>query len=293
MSLAHGNIKAGFIGLGAMGEPMARNLAAKGLLSAVWNRTEAKAAALARELGVNLASSPANLAERAAVILLSVSADAAVLAVVRSLLPALQPGQVVIDLSTVSRATAEEAARLIRATGADFLDAPVTGGLEGARQASLGIMVGGAAATLEQVRPILEAIGRQILHLGDTGMGQSAKAVNQILCAGINEAVTEALAFGARLGLDMDRLIAVLSSGAAGNWFLDKRGLTMTRGDFAPGFKLNLHHKDLKIGLAMAEALGMALPLAEMTAGHYGQLMAEGHGDEDISALYRLKRPGA
>ncbi len=293
MSLAHGNIKAGFIGLGAMGEPMARNLAAKGLLSAVWNRTEAKAAALARELGVNLASSPANLAERAAVILLSVSADAAVLAVVRSLLPALQPGQVVIDLSTVSRATAEEAARLIRAAGADFLDAPVTGGLEGARQASLGIMVGGAAATLEQVRPILEAIGRQILHLGDTGMGQSAKAVNQILCAGINEAVTEALAFGARLGLDMDRLIAVLSSGAAGNWFLDKRGLTMTRGDFAPGFKLNLHHKDLKIGLAMAEALGMALPLAEMTAGHYGQLMAEGHGDEDISALYRLKRPGA
>jgi 3-hydroxyisobutyrate dehydrogenase len=127
--------------------------------------------------------------------------------------------------------------------------------------------------------------------MGETGMGQSAKAVNQILCAGINEAVTEALAFGERLGLDLAKLIQVMAGGAAGNWFLEKRGSTMTRGVFVPGFKLALHQKDLAICLAMARELGVSLPLTEMTRRHYRKLMEAGHGEEDISALYRLKRP--
>jgi len=137
----------------------------------------------------------------------------------------------------------------------------------------------------------LSAMGQRIVHMGATGMGQSAKAVNQVLCAGINEAVTEALAFGDQLDLDPDKLIQVLSGGAAGNWFLEKRGPTMTRNLFEPGFKLALHHKDLAICLTMANALGVTLPLAAMTLEHYRELMAAGHGDEDISALYRLKRP--
>jgi 3-hydroxyisobutyrate dehydrogenase len=286
-------LKVGFIGLGSMGAAMARNAAKVGLLDAVWNRTADKAELLARELGVVRAATPADLAGRVEVILLCVSADRDVLEVIENLLPALHPGHIVVDFSTVSRDTAVAAAQLIRATGADFLDAPVTGGMEGARNATLAIMVGGEAATLERVRPVLAALSNRIVHMGEVGMGQSAKAVNQVMCAGINEAVTEALAFGARLGLDMDKVIEVVSGGAAGNWFLEKRGPTMTRGTFKPGFKLALHEKDLTICEAMAEAEGMTLPMTAMTAEHYRQLMAEGHGDEDISALYRLKRPAA
>ena len=284
-------LKAGFIGLGSMGAAMARNVAKAGLLGAVWNRTESRAAELARELAVTPALTPADLARQTDVILLCVSADADVLEVIQQLLPALAPGKTVVDMSTVSRETAREAARQVRNLGADFLDAPVTGGMEGARHGTLAIMVGGHEDTLERVRPILCAMGQRIVHMGETGMGQSAKAVNQVLCAGINEAVTEALAFGERLGLDLDKMIQVLSGGAAGNWFLEKRGPTMTRDSFAPGFKLALHHKDLAICLAMAEPLGVSLPLTSITLEHYRELMTAGYGEEDISALYRLKRP--
>ncbi len=284
-------LKAGFIGLGSMGAAMARNVAKAGLLEAVWNRTEPRAAELARELAVTQARSPAELTRQADVILLCVSADADVLDVIQQLLPALEPGKTVVDMSTVSRETAREADRRVRDRGADFLDAPVTGGMEGARNGTLAIMVGGHEGTLERVRPVLSAMGQRIVHMGATGMGQSAKAVNQVLCAGINEAVTEALAFGEQLGLNLDKLIQVLSGGAAGNWFLEKRGPTMTRDSFAPGFKLALHHKDLAICLAMAKPLGVTLPLTAMTLEHYRELMAAGHGEEDISALYRLKRP--
>ena len=286
-------LRAGWIGLGSMGAAMARNAAEAGYLTRVWNRTRALGERVSAELGVALAASPAELAASVDVILICVSADADVLAVVDQFLPALKPGQVVVDFSTVSLDTALEATRRVRERGADFLDAPVTGGMEGARHGTLAIMVGGEVATLERVRPLLESMGKRIVHMGDTGAGQAAKAVNQVLCAGINEAVTEALAFGAHLGLDMDKLIEAVSGGAAGNWFLDKRGRTMTQGSFTPGFKLGLHHKDLDICLAMAKRLGVSLPLAETTRAHYARLMAAGHGDEDISALYRLKRPVA
>lgn len=274
-----------------MGTPMARNLAKEGLLAAVWNRTASRASGLAVELGVPCAASPAVLASGVEVILICVSADVDVLEVITKLLPGLRSGSIVIDLSTVSRETACEAARRVRRCGAEFLDAPVTGGVEGARNGTLAIMVGGAAVVLERARPVLEALGRRIIHFGGTGMGQAAKAVNQVMCAGINEAVTEALAFGAHLGLPMDKLIEVLSGGAAGNWFLEKRGPTMTREVFAPGFKLALHQKDLKICKGMADDLGLRLTLAEMAMDDYARLLEQGYGDEDISALYRLKRP--
>jgi 3-hydroxyisobutyrate dehydrogenase len=281
----------GFIGLGAMGGPMARNLAKAGLLSAVWNRTHSTARLWAEELGVVCADSPADLAARVDVVLTCVSADVDLLAVIDALLPGLKPGAIVVDHSTVSSETARGVAERVRSKGADFLDAPVSGGVEGARNGTLAVMVGGRADSLERVRPVLEAMAARIVRMGDVGAGQATKAVNQIMCAGINQAVTEALAFGATQGLDMDKVVEVVAQGAAGNWFLDKRGHTMIHGSYTPGFKLALHQKDLRICLAMAAGAGMELPITTMTARDYAELMREGHGDEDISALYRLKRP--
>lgn len=283
-------MKAGLIGLGAMGAPMAGNLARAGFLKAVWNRTGSVAETVANELGVSAATTIADLARQVQVVLVCVSADQDVLAVVNALLPALSSGHVVVDHSTVSADTARHAGALIQGSGAEFLDAPVSGGVEGARNGNLAMMVGGPAATLERVRPVLAAMASRIVHMGEVGAGQSTKAVNQIMAAGINQAVTEALAFGQAQGLDMGKVIDVVAGGAAGNWFLSKRGPTLTQGSFEPGFKLALHHKDLEICLRMAGELGMALPVTEKTLLEYSQLMTQGFGNEDISALYRLKR---
>jgi len=284
-------VKVGFVGLGAMGEPMARNLAAAGLLAAVWNRTPSRAAALSDALGIDRAPSPAELAAAVDVVIICVAADVDVIGVVDALRPAARPGLVVVDCSTVSPDTARAAAQRLGEGGAEFLDAPVTGGVEGARSGRLAMMIGGSPGTLAKVEPALSAMATRIVFMGNTGAGQAAKAVNQVMCAGINQAVTEALAFGEKLGLDMDRVIDVVSGGAAGNWFLEKRGPTMTRGTFAPGFKLSLHHKDLAICLSMAKDLRIELPLTAATLNDYAALMADGFGDEDISALYRRKRP--
>ncbi len=284
-------MKAGFIGLGAMGAHMARNISKAGYLASVWNRTPAVARNLEEELGVAAAASPAELAGRVDTVLVCVSADSDVLEVIEALSPALRPGMIVIDHSTVAADTARRASARVEAEGARFLDAPVSGGVEGAKCGTLSIMVGGEVEALNKVRPVLEAESSRIVHLGDVGAGQATKAVNQIMCAGISQAVTEALAFGAAQGLDMDKVIEAVAGGAAGNWFLDKRGPTMARGSFAPGFKLALHHKDLRICLEMAENIGISLPVTRMTLDEYERLMEQGFGDEDISALYRLKRP--
>jgi 3-hydroxyisobutyrate dehydrogenase len=270
---------------------MAGHVAMAGMLAAVWNRSPARAEELAGELGVAAAGSLAELAGQVDVVLMCVSADRDVLEVIDGLLPGLREGSVVVDHSTVSSATARLAAQKLRALGADFLDSPVSGGVEGARNGTLSLMVGGAAATLEKVRPLLQTMAGRIQHMGEVGNGQATKAVNQVMCAGINQAVSEALAFGMAQGLNMDSLIDAIAGGAAGNWFLDKRGKTMSGGSFAPGFKLALHHKDLDICLAMARELDMELPLTQQTLRDYAELMAQGHGDEDISALFRLKRP--
>ena len=282
-------MKTGIIGLGAMGAPMARNLHRAGHLVTFWNRTRESATALARELGIDAATDPQALAGQCEVVILSVSADTDVLEVIDTLLPGLQPGRVVIDTSTVSRATACTAAERITKSGGGFLDAPVSGGIEGARNGTLAMMVGGDIETLERVRPVLDAIAGRVEHMGPVGAGQATKAVNQVMAAGINQAVTEALAFAAALELPLDKVIDVVGSGAAGNWFLSHRGPTMTQQQFDPGFRVALHHKDLAICKQMAEQFDVALPIVEMTLIHYRRLMEAGYGDEDISALYREK----
>lgn len=280
----------GVIGLGAMGAGMARNLAKHDLLASVWNRTAATAAALATELGVPAAPRPEELAAECDVILICVSADADVLEMVDTILPALTAGKIVVDTSTVGVDTAREAARWVADAGAEFLDAPMSGGKEGADNGTLVTMVGGNAEALVAAMPALEAITKSITHMGDSGQGQATKAVNQVMAAGIAEAVSEALAFGAAMGLDMDRVIEVVGGGAAGNWFLGHRGPAMVRGSYQPGFRAALHHKDLALCRRMLDEMGVALPIVEMTLKHYERLMEEGYGDEDISALYRLKR---
>jgi len=282
-------MRTGFVGLGAMGLPMARNLHRAGLLAAVWNRSAAKAQAFSAETGVAAAGSLAELAEICEAVVTCVSADADVLAVTDALGASLAAGAVVMDCSTVAADTAREAAARLAARDAEFLDCPVSGGTEGARDGTLSIMVGGEAAALQRARPVLEALGRNIVHMGPAGAGQAAKATNQIMVAGINQAVTEALAFGQAQGLPMDRLIAALEKGAAANWFLSHRGPTMVEGRYPLGFKVALHAKDLEICRRMAEADGTRLPLIEMTLKHYARLLDGGSTDEDISALFRLK----
>ena len=270
---------------------MARNLAKAGLLSGVWNRSGDKAAALAAELGCVAAAEPAVLARACEILLTCVSADADVLAVVAALRPGLRAGSLVIDCSTVARETAQRIASELAARGAEFLDAPVTGGVEGARKGTLTLMCGGSPAAFARAQPVLQAIGQRALHMGPAGSGQATKAVNQVLAAGINQAVCEALAFARALELPLDEVIDAIGSGAAGNWFINHRGKTMTRGVFAPGFKLALHHKDLNICLAMAKAAGAGpeLALSRQTRDEYARLMQQGFGEEDISALFRLR----
>lgn len=284
-------MKTGVIGLGAMGAHMARNLAAAGLLQSVYNRTTSKAAELAQECGVHHAQSPAELAEQCELIIICVSRDEDVLEMVEAIKQRVSPGSIVVDTSTVSADTATRAAELLQQVEVQFLDCPVSGGVEGARKGTLAMMVGGDENTLEKARPSLNAIAGNIVYIGPTGSGQATKAVNQIMAAGINQAVTEALSFGRAMGLPMAKVVDIVSTGAAGNWFLEHRGKTMLADSYEPGFKLSLHHKDLSICRAMTQGISdNALPLVEMTLVHYQRLMDEGYGDEDISALFRLKK---
>jgi len=283
-------MKAGFIGLGAMGQGMARNVANSGLLAAVYNRTTDKAKKLAAEFNIKDYSSAEMLAAQVDVILICVSADEDVLQIVNAIATAIKPGAIVVDMSTISSATVGKAKTILAEKRAVFLDAPVSGGIEGAKTGNLVMMVGGQQQALETVRPVLETMSARIMHMGDSGSGQATKAVNQIMAAGINQAVAEALAFGQAQGLAMDKVIEVISGGAAGNWFLQHRGQTMIKDTFIPGFKVALHHKDLKICRQMAAQCGVLSVLTDMTLADYEKLIEKGYGDEDISALYRLKR---
>ncbi len=283
-------MKAAIIGLGAMGAGMAANLHRAGMLAGAWNRTRARGEAIAAAHGFTLADSPETAVAEADVVITSVSADADLLEVIDRLQPALQSGRIVLDTSTVNAATARAAAARLGTTGVHFLDGPVSGGKEGAEKGTMVMMLGGDAALVDRLRPLLAVITGKIEHMGPVGSGQATKAVNQIMVAGINQAVGEALAFGGAQGLDLDKVIDLLGGGAAGNWFLAHRGPTMVRGTFNPGFKVALHYKDLKICQSMAADRHVTLPCVEMTLLHYQRLMESGHGEEDISALYRQKK---
>lgn len=281
--------RAGFIGLGAMGGPMAGHLAAAGRLAVVGNRSRGKAAALAASLQARAAQGAADFASCEAV-MLCVGEDRDVLENVDALGQVLAPGSLVIDHSTVSVEAAREAGRRLAERGIGFLDAPVSGGVEGARNGRLSIMVGGDADLLERARPYLSCYAARIAHMGPQGAGQATKAVNQVMVAGINEAVCEALALAEQLGLESDSLLPTLMAGAASNWFLDKRGATMLRSEFAPGFKCAHMAKDLRIAERMAAEGQLRHPLLSQARGDYEALQAQGHGDADTSALILLKR---
>ncbi len=273
-----------------MGAGMAANLAKSGALKGTWNRTRARAEAAAREHSLPLLESPAEVARCCNLILISVSADEDVLEVTDALLPGLHPDSIVMDTSTTAATTARRMAAMVGEAGCYFLDAPVSGGAEGARRGSLAMMVGGEAAALRRAYPTLEAIAQRIVHMGPVGAGQAAKAANQIMVAGINQAVTEALAFATGEGLELEPLLKVLQAGVGANRLLERRGPAIVEGHFAPGFRVALHHKDLAICQSMAAHHGTRLSIIESTLADYQALMEQGHGDEDISALYRVKR---
>ena len=282
-------MRVGFVGLGAMGVGMARNLHRAGLLTALWNRTASKAQSLAAETQTTSVASPTQLVDHCDVIVTCVSADADVLAVIDALLPVVKPNTLIIDCSTISAETARSATHRLRARGADFLDAPVSGGVEGARDGTLAIMVGGDAQAFERAKPVLETMGKTVTHFGPSGSGQAAKATNQIMCAGVIQAVAEAMAFAKSQDLPLDKLIETLGKGAGSSWYFVHRAPNIVKDSYPPGFRVRLHEKDLKICRAMAARFGVQLPLIEMTLVHYRRLIEQGHGDEDISTLFRLK----
>jgi 3-hydroxyisobutyrate dehydrogenase len=282
-------MQTGFVGLGAMGEHMARSLHRAGLLTGVWNRTADKASTLAKELHCIAFSSLAELAGNCEAVVICVSADEDLRAVVAGLEPGLNLNMIVMDCSTVGAGTARDLHAQLATLGVGFLDCPVSGGVEGARKATLAVMVGGDEPEFERAKPILEAMGKTVAYLGASGAGQAAKATNQIMCAGIIQAVGEAMAFAQAEGLPLDRLIELLGAGAGSSWYFVNRAPFMAHNNFPAGFRVRLHDKDLRICRDMAAKHGARLPVVESTLEQYEQLIRQGFGDEDISSIFRLK----
>jgi len=282
-------MRVGFVGLGAMGMNMARNLSKAGLLAGVYNRTAPKAESLAQELKVKAYPNLSALGSDVDAVVSCVSADADVLEVAQGLKAALRRGTLLCDCSTISSDTARRAAQILSTSGIDFLDCPVSGGTEGARDATLAIMVGGSEEAFERALPLLKAMGKAVTLFGPVGSGQAAKATNQIMCAGIIQAVGEAMAFAHEEGVDLKKVIDVLGKGAGSSWYFVNRAPFMANNSFPAGFRVRLHDKDLRICRDMAAKHGGVLPVVESTLEQYEKLIAEGYGDEDISAIYRLK----
>ncbi len=280
----------GFIGLGVMGRPMALNLLRAGHPLTVFNRAAERAAPLA-EAGASVAVSPRAVAAASRVVFVNVSDDAAVAEVLFGELgvtSALASGGIVVDMGTTSpTATREHAARLADA-GIDLLDAPVSGGEAGARAGTLSIMVGGPRDAFERVLPLFQVLGQGIVHVGDSGAGQVAKACNQIVVSATLLGVAEALTFARRQGVDAGRVRAALLGGFAYSRILETHGQRMLERDFAPGFRARLHQKDLGLIGREAQALNLALPATALAAQLMNALVASGHAESDSSALVRV-----
>jgi 3-hydroxyisobutyrate dehydrogenase len=273
-----------------MGAPMAKNLHRAGLLEAVWNRSSDKARALGAELACQSPESLSDFAALLDVIVVCVSADADVRSVIEGLAPGLRKGALVIDCSTVSADTARWAEEFLAARSVQFIDAPVSGGVEGAQKGTLAIMTGGDAAAFERAKPILAAMGKTIEHFGPAGSGQATKATNQIMCAGIIRACAEAMAFAGAHQLPLERVVATLGAGAGSSWYFVHRAPNMVRESYPAGFRIRLHAKDLRICRDMAARFGVSLPVVDSMLAEYAELMEQGFGDEDISATHRLKQ---
>jgi 3-hydroxyisobutyrate dehydrogenase-like beta-hydroxyacid dehydrogenase len=280
------------IGLGTMGAPMARHLLDAGHELTVHNRTRERELPLA-ELGAERAGSPAEAARLADAVLTCVSDTPdleAVLFADDGVVHGLAAGGLVVDCSTVSpSATTEMAARLAE-HGIGLVDAPVSGGSEGAENGTLTIFVGGDPEQVQRAGSILEVFGKRITHLGPSGAGQMAKAVNQVMIAGTYATVGEGIALAQAAGLPLPQLLEALSAGAASSWVLANRAGNMVDDSYPLGFKLALHRKDLAIALAEAQRLGLALDVSGLVLSEEDELIDDGHGDEDVSALARLAK---
>jgi 3-hydroxyisobutyrate dehydrogenase len=285
-------LRVGFAGLGTMGAAMAANIARAGFPLTVWNRTPGRSGSLL-ELGAAEAATAARLAADSDVVVICVHDTPDVEAVLfgpDAIADGAHPGLLVIDCSTISPVATRTFAARLASQDVAFVDAPVSGGSEGAQQGTLSIMAGGAPVDVERARPVLEAMGRTITHMGPVGAGQATKAVNQVLLAGMYLGVAEGLVLAMKSGLDPAVVVRALSGGAAQSWVLANRSERMIRNEYPIGFKLALHRKDLAIALEMAEQVGAALPVAGMAAQIENGLIALGHGDEDNSALARAIR---
>ena len=284
--------RVGFLGLGTMGAFMAANLLAAEHDVTVWNRTPSKADALVAA-GATTADTPADVAARVTVLFLCVTDSPDVDAVLfgpNGAADALAEGSLVVDCSTISPTRAQAIARQLAERGVAFIDAPVSGGSEGARLATLSFMIGGDDSDVARAMPYLEAMGKTFTHVGAVGAGQWTKAINQVVLAGTYLGVAEGMALGVRAGLDMSRVVAALRGGAANSWVLENRSERMIDNEYPLGFKASLHRKDLGIALELANELDAELPVSELAAQFEDELIAQGYGGEDMSALARSIR---
>jgi 2-hydroxy-3-oxopropionate reductase len=287
--------KIGFVGLGIMGGPMARNLMDAGYDLVLFNRTRRKAEELAEDNPAEVADTISELARHSDIVITMLPGPPEVEAVVAGeggLLDSMHQGTLFVDMSTSSPVLARRLAAMGLERGVGMLDAPVSGGDIGAEEGTLSIMAGGEAETFERAKPLFEAMGETIVHVGESGTGQVAKAANQVVVALVLQAVSEALVLGSGAGVDPGKLIDVLSGGLAANKAMDvKREKFLTR-DFEPGGKVAFHHKDLGIALETAREYGVALPVTALVDQMFGALEAKGGGTWDHSALITLLEAG-
>jgi len=284
-----------FLGLGVMGGPMAGHLARAGHRVTVFNRSAARAEDWVRRhraagLDAALAATPAEAAGGQDVVLTCVGNDDDLAAVVlgdAGALAAMPPGALFVDHTTVSPGIARRIAAAAEQRGVLALDAPVSGGQAGAENGKLAIMCGGSVQAMDSARPVLEAYAARIVHIGEAGSGQAAKAVNQICIAGTLAGLSEAVRFAQAAGLDLDKVLEAVAGGAAQSWQMDNRWATMARGEFDFGFAIDWMRKDLGIALAEAPAHGLELPVTAMVDGLYARVQDMGGGRQDTSALIR------
>ncbi len=279
----------GFIGLGIMGQGMVRNLLSAEFSVNVWNRTAAKMDPLV-EAGALGRDNPADVAAHSDIIITCVSDTADVEAVIlgdNGVLAGAKPGSLVIDMSTISPQATQELAKTLAEREIHMLDAPISGGSEGAANGTLSIMVGGDAAQFERALPAFEAMGKTITHVGENGAGQTVKLVNQILVVVTMWGVGEALLFAQAGGLDLDKTLQAVSGGAAGSWSLSNRGPQMVERDWRPGFTIDLQQKDLRLVLEAADALGVPMLGTSTVFQLYRTLQQQGLGSEGNHALVK------
>jgi len=283
-------MKIGFIGLGIMGRPMAVNLCKAGHSLWVHGRRPVTMDVLV-EAGATACATSWDVAANAEIIFLMVSDTPDVEALIlgeKGLIHRVRPGQVIVDMSTISPAATRHFAAELENRGVDMLDAPVSGGEIGAINATLSIMVGGKQKTFERVKPLFQCLGKNIVHVGNNGAGQVAKACNQIVVAVTIEAVSEALTFARKSGVDPAKVREALMGGFAGSKILEVHGQRMLDHDFKPGFKVKLHQKDLRIVLDNAHQLGLALPGTALVAQHLNALMGSGDAELDSAAVVKI-----